>query len=160
MRRDTFLAALGAGFLAACGTPAPRGTPGPGAIPSSGSAAPTLASEQRRLAYLFRGTPVVITLVNDSTMRVEVPGVHCFDPRRAKVRPALAAVLDRLASSPRAGPARWVVAASGDAPGASTLASERTAAVKDYVVARGVSAARLQSTPGTVADGVVLVVSE
>ena len=90
MRTALVIAAVLIAALAACRTPpsSTPATPGPSAAP--GAAAPglaspaapasappparqTLASEQRRLAELFRGTPVAFTMLADGTLRVTVP---------------------------------------------------------------------------------------
>lgn len=159
MTHPFFIAAVLAALLAGC-TSAPR-APAPrpsGAIPPAADT--SLAAEQRRLAYLFRGTPVSITMQGDSALRAEVPLPYCFDAGRAKIKPPLAAVLDRLAAGPRAGAARWSLMAPPD-PGnpGSPLVAERNASLRDYLVARGVPAARLRAVPADSDAGVRIVVT-
>ncbi|MBX9716065.1 MAG: hypothetical protein K2X42_05665, partial [Burkholderiaceae bacterium] len=75
--------------LAACGTS--PGTSMSSSDSTSGSAGslqrkPTLAEERQRLAELFQGTPVVLAIDRDGSLRAEVPLRHCFDPGRAVVK--------------------------------------------------------------------------
>src|SRR5437899_7062291 len=75
----------------------------------------TLLSEQRRLADLFRGTPVVFAMQPDGSLRVGVPLKYSFDDGQTVVKPPLAAVLDRVARSQRTQKTRLHVAAPTDA---------------------------------------------
>ena len=61
------------------------------AVPGQVAPAPraTLAAEQRRLAELFRGTPVVFAMQNDGSLRVTVPLEFSFDRGRHAVKPPL-----------------------------------------------------------------------
>ena len=70
--------------------------------------------------------------------RAEVPLKFSFDPGRAVVKPPLAALLDRLAGSPATRGGSWVVAAPGDPKSkGNSLALERAASTRDYLVGRG-----------------------
>ena len=147
MRRDSFewagrAAAIGAGVLiAACGTPPPSTVPTPGS--TAPAARPTLAQERQRIAALFEGTPVVLAIDRDGSLRAEVPLKHSFDAARAAVKPPLAAMLDRLAGSPATRGGTWSVEASGDPKSkGSTLALERAASARDYLVGKGADALR------------------
>lgn len=122
------------------------------ATPSStrGSAADRevslLAIEQRGLDDWFRGTPVVIALDGNQALRVEIPLAHSFDTGRSQVKPALAAVLDRVADSLRRQPAtRVTIAAPGDHNGTATLATSRIGRIRDHLVASGVARTRVTS---------------
>jgi outer membrane protein OmpA-like peptidoglycan-associated protein len=162
-RRFALALALAA-TLAACATPpsAPRGSPSPGeAVPGApvlpgppagpGSArppapAPTpLVAEQRWLEEWFRGTPVAIALADANTLTVDVPLANSFDAGSSSIKPALAAVLDRVATSLRRQPTvRLSIAAPTDgAGGAPALASARAQQMRDHMTSRGVVAARL-----------------
>ena len=122
----------------ACASPSPR---------SSGSTSapkPTLAQERQRLAELFDGTPVVLAIDRDGSLRAEVPLRFCFEPARAVVKPPLAALLDRLAGSRATKGGTWSVAAPGDPTSkGTTLANERAASVRDYLVGHGADALRV-----------------
>ena len=157
------------GALAGCATQAPPPMT-PAGAPSAAPAHPTLASEQRRLAELFRGTPVVFEMQPDGSLRVAVPLHFCFDRGAGIVKPPLAAVLDHVARSQRHEATRLRVAAAPD-PGSrgNALARDRAESARDYLAARGISAFRLSiagaSAGAGVAtlardDGVEIVVSE
>ena len=81
----------------------------------------------------------------DGAVFVDVPREFCFDPGRDAVKPALAAVLDKVAQSLRRTPIAelHLIAAPGDASGSATLGVQRATRVYDYLRARGVSAGRL-----------------
>jgi outer membrane protein OmpA-like peptidoglycan-associated protein len=142
MRLPLFIAPLLLGLFAGCATDAPSGTR---AAPAA-SAATTKASllaEQRRVEALFRGTAAAVVAQADGSLRVEVPLRLSFDSGSAAVKPTLATVLDRLASSQRTGATRLVVTAPTDpAAKALLLATERAVATRDYLVERGVDATR------------------
>ncbi len=135
-------------LLGACAGPSTRSTG------SAQAPKPTLAQERERLAGLFDGTPVVLALDRDGSLRAEVPLRFCFEPARAVVKPPLAALLDRLAGSRATQGATWSVAAPGDPTSKGTaLAAERAASVRDYLVGHGADALRVAvstlSTSGT-----------
>lgn len=159
MRLQLFIATLLLGLLAGCATDAPSAAH----APSAGSPAATkvfLLAEQRRLAALFRGTAVVVVAQSDGSLRVEVPLRLCFDSGSAAVKPTLATVLDRLASSQRGEATRLVVTAPTDpAAKALLLATERAVATRDYLVDRGVDAARFSISAVARGSVVKIVVS-
>ena len=167
--------------LTACGSAPPTRTPAPpppapAAAPKPAARAPAdkpaadrstpekrsalaegLATEQRWLQSWFKGTPVLIAQRDEGTLAVDVPREFCFDAGKSGVKPALAAVLDKVAESLRRRPAAQLllVAAPGDAGvngasganaanGASgALAVQRAAQVQKHLRDRGVAAARL-----------------
>lgn len=147
--------ALCLALLQGCATSgSPQGAGGPG-----GARSP-LAAEQRRLADLFEGTPVVFAMQSDGSLRVTVPLRFAFDPGRFAVKPPLGAVLDRIATGQRAAPTRFMVAAPADPKDRGLrLANERAASARDYLVARGVSATRFTVAP-VAGDSVVIVVAD
>lgn len=119
---------------------------GPSTRPSASASAlkPTLAQERERLAGLFDGTPVVLAIDRDGSLRAEVPLRFCFEPARAAVKPPLAALLDRLAASLATREGAWSIAAPGDPASKGTaLAAERAASVRDYLVGHGADALRV-----------------
>ena len=122
--------------LGACAGPSPR--------PSTPAPQPTLAQERERLAGLFDGTPVVLAIDRDGSLRAEVPLRFCFEPSGAVVKPPLAALLDRLAASPATRGGAWSVAAPGDPTSKDTaLATQRAASVRDHLVSRGAAASKV-----------------
>jgi outer membrane protein OmpA-like peptidoglycan-associated protein len=166
-----FLICLFLAALAACGTkpPSPSPSPGTGAptAPSTPGAPvpepprPTLAAEQKRLAALFEGTPVVFAMQQDGSLRVEVPLRFSFDPGSSTVKPPLAAVLDRIATSQRRGSSRVLVVAPGDKRGKGiTLGNDRAGSTRDYLVGHGIAATRFTLASVVEPDLVRIVVSE
>ncbi len=173
-----FIAALLIG-LAGCASK--QAAPVPAAAPAAtaGAAAPAspsasaaaastpvppraaLAAEQKRLAELFKGTPVVFSMQADGSMKVDVPLSFCFDRGSLVVKPPLGAVLDRLARSQRGDTTKLRVSAAADsASSGANLARDRAASARDYMVARGVQAARVVLAAGAPGDGLEIVVSE
>lgn len=138
-------------LLSACAS-GPKMLPSP--LPSAGAPAKPspLASEEKWLHDWFSGTPVEIGAQDDGTVRVAVPLKHSFDNGQAKVKPALGAVLDKVATSLRrqAG-AKVELAAPAD--GGAT-ANERGTSMRDYLVSKGVRANRItrSGTPSTAVE--------
>ena len=152
------LAWAGLAALAACNTSPVPVTPTAPMQPGVASAKPTLADEQRRLAELFRGTPVVFSMQADSAMRVDVPLAFCFDAGRAIVKPPLAAVLDRLARSQLNETTHLGVSAPVDVGAKNqALGVQRAVAVRKYMVERGIAEARFLAVSVSV-DGTLKVV--
>lgn len=143
-------------LLAGCAS-TPPSTPGtPAAAPKV-----SLADEQRSLAQLFRDTPVVVALQNDSSLRVDVPLQYSFDSKASIVKPPLAKVLERVARVQRRQATRLRLAAPGDAGSTSTqLARERAASMRDYLVAQGVAATRFDALSAVSGELVQIVVAD
>ena len=127
-------------------TAPPRTAPAP--VPSS-----PLLSEQRFLDDWFRGTPVSIAMADANTLAIDVPLANSFAAGSSAVKPALAAVLNRVATSLRRQPAMRVsIAAPSDANAGVALASSRAQQVRDHLVSRGVAASRMAGV-GTARTG-------
>ncbi len=150
-------------LLAACGTP-PASPPAPiSSAPTAPRSAPgtTLAGEQVRLAELFRGTPVDFTLQQNGSLRATVPRRFGFDAGAIKVKPPLAAVLDRLAKAQLQTGARMRVSAPSDPEVRGlALARDRALSVRDYLAGQGVATTRLQVSGAAQTEQVEIVVSE
>ena len=144
-----------------CSTP----SPGPGGIGTPSSGAPgapkqTLASEQRRLAELFKGTPVVVETPREGSLRIAVPLEFAFDKGRFVVKPPLGKVLDLVAQSQRSEPSRFTVSAPTDPQSrVLILASERANSTRDYLVSRGIAATRFTASVPTTGEDVVSVIA-
>ena len=142
MERRLLLGVLAASVLAGCATSpsAPPVQQAPVATaPAPAPVAPlSLPAEQRRLADLFRGTPVVFVMTPEGAMRVEVPLKFSFDKGRAVVKPPLAKVLDYVAPSAKAPGMKARVSAPGDNGNGALLAKDRAASARDYLVGKGV----------------------
>jgi outer membrane protein OmpA-like peptidoglycan-associated protein len=148
-----------AGLLAACAATTPSlpdrpgvypgapgsngGTTAPGGMPSAPAASP-LTTEQRFLEDWFRGTPVVIAAQPPTILQVDVPLANSFDAGKADVKPALNAVLERVAESLRRQPAgRLLVSTPADAGGNATLGQQRSQKVRDLLIIKGIAATRV-----------------
>jgi outer membrane protein OmpA-like peptidoglycan-associated protein len=144
--------------------PPPPAPAVPGAKqPAAAQPAPrvSLASEQSRLAELFRDTGVVFVMQTDGAMRVTVPRKFSFDAGTTKVKPPLAAVLDRVARIQVQMNLPMRIAAPTDPDVRSpTLARNRGASVREYFVGQGVDPSRMQSSGATQAEIVEIVVSD
>jgi len=131
----------------AAATP-PGAAPSPPAPGARTAGAEALAVEQRWLQDWFRGTPVRITQRNDGALAVDVPREFCFDGGRSQVKPALGAVLDKVAESLRRRPGTrlTLLSAPGDPTSGTappTLALQRAASVQRHLRDRGIALARL-----------------
>ena len=135
------------------GAPAPNATPRdpngatPVPVPSSPPATP-LSTEQRFLEDWFRGTPVVIAAQPPMTLQLDVPLANSFDAGKADIKPALNAVLDRVAQSLlRQSAARVHVNAPADAGGGNgVLAQSRAQRVREALGNKGIAATRVAVT--------------
>ncbi len=135
------------------GAPASSGSPtDPNAAqrPSAPTTPPAnpLATEQRFLEDWFRGTPVVIAALPPVTLQLDVPLANSFDTGKADIKPALNAVLNRVAQSLlRQNAARINVNAPADASGnaalAPALAQSRAQRVRDALGLKGIAATRV-----------------
>jgi outer membrane protein OmpA-like peptidoglycan-associated protein len=141
---------LAAFVLAACGTTtapvAEQPLPRPAPSADQRAAVPArFAAERQWLSAWFKGTPVRIRQTDESTISVDVPREFCFEPGKASVKPALGAVLDKMAESLKRLSFADVtlIAAPGDGPGSSALALQRAAQVQERLRRSGVGADRL-----------------
>ena len=133
--------------------PPPPVAPPPTPAEQRTAAASTLAVERQWLAAWFKGTPVVIAQRPNGAVTVDVPREFCFDPGQDVIKPALAAVLDKVAQSMRrtAIAELSLIAAPADASGGAALAVKRATRVRESLRSRGVAEPRL--TKPTAASG-------
>ncbi|MEO8279277.1 MAG: hypothetical protein ABI564_06260 [Ideonella sp.] len=153
-------------LLGGCSSVAPPGAPAgqrpptiqQGPADQRASLPATLAAERQWLQSWFEGTPVVIASRGGRSITVDVPKAHCFDPGRTRVKPALAAVLDKVAQSMRRLPysALPLIAAPDDGTGNRSLAMQRAAQIHKHLRSAGVPAARLGQPGVTTAAAVQL----
>ena len=153
-RAGAALTLCAAFWLAACGSTPSTTTAAGGGTSAAAPVTPAatvraLDGVQRRLKYEFAGTPVTVTWADANRLQVGVPLKHAFAPGRAAVRPPLGAVLDRVAreAKPMAGLGLSVSAPADAGKGGATLAAERSAATRDWLVGQGVPAARVSAAP-------------
>lgn len=148
-----------AALLAGCATQSPstvqQAPVSPGAQTTT---AVSLEAEQKRLAELFRGTPVVFEMTPEGAMKVDVPAKFCFDKGRAVVKPPLAKVLDYVASSAKSPGMKAKVYAPIDPKGSARVAEDRAASTRDYLVGKGVPVAHFAGIGPTQDDHVEIVV--
>jgi outer membrane protein OmpA-like peptidoglycan-associated protein len=160
MRRTLLITAPLLAVLAACGTNPPPAAP-PAPSKPAPPPPPTLGAEQRRLAALFEGTPVVFALQRDGSLRVTVPLHYCFDQGLARVKRPLGAVLDRLAKSQLSAASTFRVAAPSDAGARGLdLARERALATRDYLMGQRLASTRLQAAGVAQTEGIEIVVTD
>jgi len=158
----TGLSAMG---LAGCAAPGrtPDAAPAapPTAAPGPQAGRPTaLMLERQWLQSWFKGTPVQINQRGDGPVSVDVPLAFCFDPGRSQVKPALAAVLDKVAESLRRAPQTRLVrlAAPGDGAEADRLAGQRAARLRSHLLSRGAPSSQLVAPTTATAQAVQLVI--
>jgi outer membrane protein OmpA-like peptidoglycan-associated protein len=128
------------------GSPTAPGVPGaPAGKPGATPGVSPLAAEQRFLEDWFRGTPVVIAAQAPAALQVDVPLANSFDAGKSDIKPALNAVLERVAESlRRQSGARITVTAPADANGVSaTLSAQRTVRLREALVAKRVALPRV-----------------
>ena len=148
--RRSFTALCAASLaLGACTSVTPPGSAAPAAPQSAAdqrAAAPAaLGVERQWLQSWFKDTPVRITQRSDGAVTVDVPVAFCFDVGRSSIKPALAAVLDKVAESMRRVRTMRLplLAAPEGAPGTAALAAQRALQMQKHLLNRGVAAARL-----------------
>ena len=132
------------------GAPAPNaGDPNAAPrVPAPGTPSATpLATEQRFLEDWFRGTPVVIAAQPPMTLQLDVPLANSFDAGKSDIKPALNAVLDRVAQSLlRQNAARIHINAPSDASGNGALAQSRALRVREALGHKGIAGTRVAVT--------------
>lgn len=136
--------------------PPPAAVAKPSPVPSGSATAQPLppsplAAESRWLRDLFSGTPVVVADERDGAVVLSVPLTYSFDEASgpSSPKPPLRAVLDKVSMSlQRQSSASLQVAAPE--PGAGP----RSAAMRNYVAAKGIAPARI--AVGSTDDDTVL----
>ena len=108
--------------------------------------------EDRRTAMeqATRGTNVEVSRTADNQLKLNIPNDISFDVGSASIKPELRAVLDPFAGSLRNDTsARVVIIGHTDNTGSDAvnnpLSLERAHTVRDYIVTRGVPAARVET---------------
>jgi uncharacterized protein YceK len=144
--------------VSGCASVAPPTTPGPMTADQRTAAAEALAVERQWLQSWFRGTPVLVAQRKDGAVTIDVPREFCFEPGRNSLKPALAAVLDKVAESMRRLPFAQLplLAAPDDAIRTAQLALPRATQVRDHLRSRGVPDWRLGKPSATGAAAVQL----
>lgn len=134
-------------------------TPAPSS--ASARAAEALVIEQQWLQDWFRGTPVLIAQRSDGTLAVHVPREFCFDAGRSNIKPALSAVLDKVAQSLHRRPTARLTMLAGpadpaDAAAPAALGLQRATRMQRHLRERGIALARLAEPLSEGSTGVQL----
>jgi hypothetical protein len=125
--------------------PAPSAEP-----PRPGQPSPNvLAGEVQWMKQLFEGTPVAIATESDGAMRVDVPLAYSFDEQSPAPKPPLRAVMDKVAVTLARQTSAKVQLATPGPPA-------RGAAMRTYLVGRGVLALRVVVLAQAPGDAVTL----
>ena len=108
--------------------------------------------EDRRIALeqSTRGTNVEVSRTADNQLKLNIPNDISFDSGSYTIKPQLRAVLDPFANSLRDDPAaRIAIIGHTDNVGSDAvnnpLSVERAQSVRDYLTARGISGARVET---------------
>jgi outer membrane protein OmpA-like peptidoglycan-associated protein len=152
--------AAGAGIGAAAGavlSSATGGKAGTGAVIGGalGAVAGNIWSkrqEERRIAMeqATRGTGVEVTRTPDNQLKLNIPNDVSFDVNSSAIKPPMRSVLDHFADTLRGDAnARVQVVGHTDSTGSNAvndpLSLDRAQSVRDYLAARGVAPARIQT---------------
>jgi outer membrane protein OmpA-like peptidoglycan-associated protein len=149
-------AGVGAGVGAVVGS-ATGGKAGTGAVIGGalGAVAGNLWSkrmEDRRTAMeqATKGTNVEVSRTADNQLKLNIPNDISFDTGSYTIKPQLRAVLDPFANSLRDDPtARVAIIGHTDNTGSDAvnnpLSVERAQSVRDYLTARGIAGARIET---------------
>ncbi len=155
------LALTAAAVLSACSTPiksvpaAPASVPGSAPGPAYGKAgsgsyawSPQMAAAQDQLAGGLSGSGVHVARTNDDRLWITLPGDLSFEPNRSALKPAARGLLDQVVMAVRNNPrAEFRIVGHTDAKGAAgannALSLDRAASTRDWLVARGLSPARM-----------------
>ena len=107
-----------------------------------------MEAQKRQMEQATSGTGVEVTQTQDNQLKLEIPSDVSFATGRADIEPNFRPILDRFAASLREHPTTTVnIIGHTDSTGNDAinnpLSINRAAAVRDYIVSRGVSANRI-----------------
>jgi hypothetical protein len=156
LRLALVLLSIGLSGLAGCAVkptvpPAAQTPTAPGAEPPRPGQPPpnVLAAEVQWMKQLFEGTPVAVATEPDGAMRVDVPLTYAFDDKSPAPKPPLRAVMDKVAATLARQTSAKVHLATPGPPA-------RSAAMRTYLVGRGVLALRVVVLAQPPGDAVML----
>ena len=107
-----------------------------------------MEDKRRAMEQATQGTGIDVSRTENNELKVNVPSDFSFDVGRAAVKPNMRPVLDQFASGLDATTAVRVVGhtdSTGNDAINNPLSKERADSVKDYLVARGVPAQRIET---------------
>lgn len=107
-----------------------------------------MEQQKREMERATAGTGVAVTQTADNRLRLEIPSDISFDVGRADIKPNFRSVLDTFADGLKRNPAaRVTIIGHTDSTGSDAvnnpLSINRAAAVRDYLVSRGVGIERI-----------------
>lgn len=107
-----------------------------------------MEEQKRQMEQATQGTGVEVTQTADNQLKLEIPSDISFATGRADIEANFRPILERFAISLREHPATTItIIGHTDSTGSDAinnpLSINRAAAVRDYIVARGVSANRI-----------------
>lgn len=107
-----------------------------------------MEQQKREMETATAGTGVAVTQTADNRLKLEIPSDISFDVGRADIKPHFRNVLDTFAQGLQRNPAaRVTIIGHTDSTGSDAinnpLSINRAAAVRDYLVARGVAIGRI-----------------
>ena len=107
-----------------------------------------MEQQKREMEQATAGTGVTVTQTADNRLKLEIPSDISFDTGRADIKPNFRSVLDAFADGLKRNPAaRVTIIGHTDSTGSDAinnpLSLNRAAAVRDYLVSRGVGIARI-----------------
>lgn len=127
--------------------PAQQTTPAPAPVAPAGAWtwSPQMDNAAARLRSALRGSSIDVVQTTDQRLWLSLPGEETFPAGRSAVTPAARAWLDEVAQALRSVPrAELQIVGAPDAKGGgSTLALDRAASARDWMVMRGVPARRV-----------------
>jgi outer membrane protein OmpA-like peptidoglycan-associated protein len=106
-----------------------------------------MQEQKKQMEEATAGTGVAVTQTPDNRLKLEIPSDISFDVNRADIKPNFRAVLDTFASGLAKNPSATITIIghtdnSGTDAINNPLSVNRAAAVRDYLVTRGVSSNR------------------
>lgn len=107
-----------------------------------------MQEQKMAMEQATQGTGVEVSQTGDNRLKLEIPSDISFDTGRSDIKPNMRSVLDRLAASlAQHAVTRVTVIGHTDSTGSDAvnnpLSVNRAAAVRDYMVPRGVASARI-----------------
>lgn len=107
-----------------------------------------MEQQKREMEAATAGTGVQVTQTADNRLKLEIPSDISFDVGRADIKPNFRSVLDAFADGLKRNPAaRVTIIGHTDSTGSDAinnpLSINRAAAVRDYLVVRGVAIGRI-----------------
>ena len=107
-----------------------------------------MEQQKREMEAATAGTGVAVTQTADNRLKLEIPSDISFDVGRADIKPNFRSVLDTFADGLKRNPAaRVTIIGHTDSTGSDAvnnpLSINRAAAVRDYLVTRGVAIQRI-----------------